>query len=278
MKRQFFTAIALLFSSYAAFAQTKPVIGVAFRSNGADTSAYQSTIQNTVEDAFIRSKRFTLVERGEMDQVKAIPAENAEVEKMKDLGAQYLLIGNVVRVTEDQKESKVPVLGTTVTPQAEVIYTVRIIDVNTGEVTASGNFDNIAKGKNAFSDALNGTRGKLEKFIKDNFKLTASIASIEEKTAYGDASKVLLTAGKAVETKEGDEFKVYQVVEVNVDGKKLTRKKTIGRIVVAKVEDEHFSICTVLEGATEITKLVTAGSPVKCELTAEAPKKLFFQK
>ncbi|MBV7532875.1 CsgG/HfaB family protein [Chitinophaga sp. sic0106] len=275
MKKNIITAIALLFTSYV-FGQNKPVIGVTFKGN--DSTTYQSAIQNTVEDAFLRTKRFDLVERGEMDNVKGQASEGASLTAMKELKAQYLLLGNVVSVTEDQKQAKVPVLGTTVTPQAEIIFNVKVLDVNTGDLVASGNFNNTGKGKNAFNDALMGTRSRLDKFIKDNFKLTATIASVEEKNTYGDASKVLLTAGNAVDLREGDEFKVYENVEVNVDGKKINRKRTIGKIVVSRIEDEHFSVCTVVEGAGEITKLLNNNATLRCELTAEAPKKLFFQK
>ncbi|WP_291907287.1 CsgG/HfaB family protein [Chitinophaga sp. CB10] len=275
MKKNIITAIALLFTS-CAFAQNKPVIGVTFKGN--DSATYQSAIQNTVEDAFLRTRRFDLVERGEMENVKNQASESASLTAMRELKAQYLLIGNVVSVMEDQKQSKVPVLGTTVTPQAEIIFNVKVLDVNTGDLVASGNFNNIGKGKNAFNDALLGTRNRLDKFIKDNFKLTATIASIEEKNTYGDASRVLLTAGHAVDLREGDEFKVYENVEVNVEGRKINRKRTIGKIVVARIEDEHFSVCSVVEGAGEITKLLNGNATLRCELTAEAPKKLFFQK
>ncbi len=275
MKKNIITAAALLLAS-CAFGQTKPLIGIVFK--GSDSTGHQAAIRNAVEDAFLRAKRFDFVEREAIDQVKGQSSENAQLTAMKELKAQYLLVGNVVSVMEDQKQSKLPVLGTTVTPQTEIIFNVKVMDVNSGELVAAGNFANTGKGKNAFNDALLGTRSRLDKFVKDNFRLMASIASIEEKNAYGDAVKVLLSAGKAVELREGDEFKVYESVEVNVDGKKITRKKTVGKIVVSRIEDEHFSVCTVLEGAGEITKLITGGATLRCELTAEAPKKLFFQK
>ncbi|MBC9930504.1 hypothetical protein [Chitinophaga qingshengii] len=275
MKKNIITAAALLLASYA-FGQTKPLIGVIFR--GVDSTGQQAAIQNTVEDAFVRAKRFDLVDRGELSEVKAQPTENAQLAAMRELKAQYLLIGNVVSVMEDQKQAKIQVFGNNVVPQTEIIYNVKVMDVNSGELVAAGNFANTGKGKNGFNDALMGTRARLDKFVKDNFKLVATIASIEEKNAYGDAVKVLLSAGKAVDLREGDEFKVYDAVEVNVDGKKITRKKTVGKIVVSRIEDEHFSVCTVVEGAGEITKLLNNGSSLRCEMTAEAPKKLFFQK
>ena len=53
---------------------------------------------------------------------------------------------------------------------------------------------------------------------------------------------------------------------MEVDGKKLARKKTLGTIVVEKIEDENFSICTVKEGGADIAKKVAAGAKVKCEI------------
>ncbi|HVI46196.1 MAG TPA: hypothetical protein VM802_15075 [Chitinophaga sp.] len=275
MKKYIITAAAWLLVS-CAFGQTKPLIGVIFK--GEDSTGRQDAIRNTVEDAFLRTKRFDFVDRSKLDQVASLSAENAQVTAMRDLSAQYLVVGNVVSVMDDKRQTKLPVFGTAVTPQTEIIFNVKVVDVNSGDMVASGNFANTAKGKNAFNDALMSTRSRLDKFVKDNFRLTAAIASIEEKTAYGDAAKVLLSAGKAVDLKEGDEFKVYESVEVTVDGKKISRKKTVGKIVVSRIEDEHFSVCTVLEGAAEITKLLGGGATLRCELTAEAPKKLFFQK
>lgn len=275
MKKNIITAAALLLAS-CAFGQTKPLIGIIFK--GIDSTGHQAAIRNTVEDAFLRAKRFDFVERGEMNEVKSQPGEGAQLEAMRELKAQYLLVGNVVSVMDDQKQAKLPVFGNSVTQQTEVIFNVKVLDVNSGELVAAGNFSNTGKGKNSFNDALAGTRGRLDKFVKENFRLMATIASIEEKNAYGDAVKVLLSAGKAVDLREGDEFKVYESVEVNVDGKKITRKKTVGKIIVSRIEDEHFSVCTVVEGAGEITKLAGNGGTLRCELTAEAPKKLFFQK
>ncbi|NSL88239.1 hypothetical protein [Chitinophaga solisilvae] len=275
MKKNIITAVALLLAS-CAFAQTKPLIGIVFR--GSDSTGHQDAVRNAVEDAFLRTKRFDFVERGELDQVKSQPAESAQLAAMKELKAQYLLVGNIVSVMEDQKQTKLPVFGTSVTPQTEIIFNVKVLDVNSGELVAAGNFANTGKGKNAFNDALQGAGSRLDKFVKDNFRLTATIASIEEKNPYGDAVKVLLSAGKAVDLREGDEFKVFESVEVSVDGKKITRKKTVGAVVISRIEDEHFSVATVLEGAGEITKLITNGATLRCELTAEAPKKLFFRK
>lgn len=276
MKKNILTAAALLLVS-CAFAQTKPLIGIVFSGN--DSTGRHDAIRDAVEDAFLRSKRFGFVEREALDEVKAQPSENARIKAMKELDARYLLVGNVVSVAEDQKQTKVPVFGTTtMTPQSEIIFNVKVLDVNNGELVATGNFVSSGKGKNAFNDALMATGNRLDKFVKENFKLVATIASIEEKNNYGDATKVLLSAGKAVDLREGDEFKVYESVEVSVDGKKISRKKTVGVIVVARIEDEHFSVCTVMEGAGEITRLLGHGTSLKCELTAEAPKKLFFRK
>ena len=110
---------------------------------------------------------------------------------------------------------------------------------------------------------------KIEKFIKDNFKIVASIASIEEKKNNGDALKVLISGGSSTGVVEKNVFKVYEVSELLVDGKNLTRKKTIGKIIVVKVEDENFSICTVAEGGADITKKIEAGAKIKCELINE---------
>ena len=291
MTKQMLTLlVALTLCSYS-FGQTKTLIGIVpfkssseeenprqrYYSQSKSANEYNTAIQDAVSDAFLNTKRFSLVEREKMDQLKSEKnlqknedfIDGQVVEQSKSLGAQYIVLGNISNAKVETKQSSLPYVGTTTTYVAEIAFSVRIVDVSTGEIIASNSFSKTAKGKSAFEDALKSLKPEIEKFIKDNFKIVASIASIEEKKNNGDALKVLISGGSSTGVVEKNVFKVYEVSELLVDGKKLTRKKTIGKIIVVKVEDENFSICTVTEGGADITKKIEAGAKIKCELINE---------
>lgn len=287
MTRQFLSLLLLLTVHCYSFGQNKTLIGIVpFKSSSNDNGYYYSSnsksenktaIQDAVSDAFLKTKRFSLVEREKMDQLKSEKTlqkdedfiDGQVIEQSKSLGAQYVVLGNISKANLEQKQSSIPYVGTTTSYVAEIAFSIRVVDVSTGEIIASNSFSKSAKGKNAFEDALKDIKPQIETFIKDNFKIVASIASIEEKNSNGDATKVLISGGSSTGVTVKNQFKVYEVSELVVDGKKLKRKKTIGKIVVASVEDENFSICTVTEGGADITKKMDAGAKIKCELINE---------
>jgi hypothetical protein len=287
MTRQVFALLVLLIACCNSFAQNKTLIGIVpFKSASSNNDYYsrnnsagenKTAIQDAVADAFLKTKRFSLVEREKMDQLKSEKnlqkdedfIDGQVIEQSKSLGAQYVVLGNVSKANVETKDTYLPVVGKTTSTVAEIAFSIRIVDVATGEIIASSSFNKTAKGKNSYETALTEIKPEIEIFIKDNFKIIASIASIEEKGSNGEATKVLISGGSATGVLEKNSFKVYEVSEMLVDGKKLTRKKTIGKVIVAKVEDENFSVCTVLEGGADIAKKVEGGAKIKCELVNE---------
>lgn len=286
MKKQFVLALSTLFITTLAVAQEKALVGIVpFKSasnSGSSRDYYDRdadkgnrvALQDAVAEGFLNSKRFSLVEREKMDQLNSEKnlqksedfIDGSVIEQSKSLGAQYVVLGNVAKAGVDKKQTNLPYVGTTTSYIAEISFSIRVVDVSTGEIIASSSFSNSAKGKSAFDDALKGIRPQIEKFVKDNFKVVVSIASIEEKSPAGEAVKLLIAGGSSTGVKENNEFKVYEEVALVVDGKKMTRKKAIGKVVVNKVEDESFSVCTVKEGGADIAKKIEAGAKVKCEL------------
>ncbi|MFZ6024138.1 MAG: CsgG/HfaB family protein [Bacteroidota bacterium] len=284
MTRQIFTFLVLLTVCSFSFGQNKTLIGIVpfksssqendYYSRSSSSSEYKTAIQDAVADAFLNTKRFSLVEREKMDHLKSEKnlqkdedfIDGQVIEQSKSLGAQYVVLGNISKAKVETKQSSIPYVGTTTSYVSKIAFSIRVVDVATGEIMASNSFNKSAKGKNSFEEALSNIKLEIEKFIKDNFKIVASIASIEEKNSSGEATKVLISGGSATGVLENNSFKVYEVSELLVDGKKLTRKKTIGKIIVTKVEDENFSICTVKEGGADITKKMEAGAKIKCEL------------
>jgi hypothetical protein len=93
---------------------------------------------------------------------------------------------------------------------------------------------------------------EIDEFVAKNFPITFLIAEIQEKDSKGNAKSVLVAGGSGFGLQKGDQLKVVEITEVNVNGKKLIRNKEIGTLKISKVEDENFSICSVKNGGLEI--------------------------
>jgi hypothetical protein len=288
MKKMLLLPGLFLLSFCQTIAQTKTIIGIVPFKNSMEDNRYHyntknqevTVIQDAVTDAFLRSKRFSLVEREKMDQIKSEKRlqqnedfiDGQVIEQSKSLGAEYIVTGNVTKAVVETSQTHAPIAGNITSRNSEVAFNIKVIDVATGEIKASNSFSGNGRGKNSFENAMADIKPELEKFIRDNFKLTASIASVEEKNAAGDAVKVLISRGSSVGMQTGNVLKVYEAKELVVDGKKMVRKVTIGKIIVSKVEDENFSICDVVEGGADIAGKIAASANIKCEIINEEQK------
>ena len=236
-------------------------------------------IQDLVSNAFLSTKRFTLVEREKMDLIKKeLNTQKSEdfidgftVEQSKSLGADYLITGNVLEASFEEKQIAMGRIGglSIANKTAKISFNIKVTDVSTGENMASENFSADANGKNGYDEALQIIKPNIEKFIKDNFKIILSIAGIEEKNAANEAIKVLISGGSSMGLIPHITLKVYEIKYVTVDNKKIPRKTEVGQIVVEKVEDENFSICKVTTGGSLIASKSEAGVNLKCEIISE---------
>jgi len=281
-KHYLFIYILVIFTKHA-YSENKMLIGILpFKNSTSNNTNYSHTnqnveeyriaIQDAVTNSFLKSKRFNLVEREKMNQINSEKElqksedfiDGSVVEQSKSLGAQYVVIGNITEATVESKTTNVYMVGSVTTLTAKISFSIKVVDVATSQIIASGTFSETAKGKNAFSDALEKLGPEIENFIKENFKITATVVQIEEKNKKGEAFKVLIAAGSSTGLKKSDELKVFENTEVFVDGHPLTRKKYIGKIIVDEVEDENFSKCLVKEGGKEIVDKIANGV-LKCE-------------
>jgi hypothetical protein len=153
----------------------------------------------------------------------------------------------------------------TITYKAKLAIGLKVIDVATGQVISSETIEpkagnsllgaigiGASSPQAAVTKAINDIEGKIDEFVGRNFPQSFSIAEIQEKDSKGNATKLLIAGGSGFGLKKGDKLKVVELVEVEVAGKKLTRKKEIGELKIAKVEDENFSICSVTSGGIDI--------------------------
>ncbi len=271
--------------SFFSFGQTKTVIGIvpfkqsltrySYRNSGSGDKVV--AIQDAVTDVFLKSKRFALVEREKMGQITSEKQlqrqedfiDGQVIEQSKSLGAEYIVMGNVTKADDKTTRTNAPIIGVVTTRTAEVTFNIKVVDVTTGVIMASHTFTGKGKGQNGFENALNDIKPEISKFIKKNFKVVVSIADIEKKDDQGKAVSLLIAGGSSLGVKAGNELKVYEAKVLEVDGKKLVRKKTVGKAVVARVEDENFSVCNITEGNALITEKLAEKARLKCEIINE---------
>lgn len=291
MKRFLFTSLLSTFA-VCAYGQTKTIVGIMPFSGGKTNSytnaknTYVIAIQDAVSDAFLSTKRFTLVEREKMDLIQSEKKQQQSedfidgnvVEQSRSMGASYIVTGNVLEAEMVEKESSASgltgmatlgVLGNIKDRKASVNFSLKVISVETGEIVASEKFSAQSKGKTGFDKALESINPEIQKFIKDNFKVSLNVLSVEAKNANNEATKLLITGGSAMGLTTGTSFKIYEEAFYSIDGKRVARKKEVGKMVIERVEDESFSIGNVTMGGKDIATKMEAGTKLKCELITD---------
>lgn len=278
-------SIALILGfKFVSLAQEKTCVGILPFTyiEGSATLQDVNSIQETVINAFVKTKRFNIVDRSKMDALK----KEKELQKSEDfidgnvikqgisLGANYLIAGHVISASAERMETS-PSKRTgnvTVTYKAKLSIQLKVIDVATGQVINSESIDPQSgstlggmmglapsSAQAAVLKAIKGIEDKVDNFVYENFPATFPIVEIQEKDSVeGYAIQVLIAGGSAYDLQVGDRLKVVEVTMVEVGEKKLERKKEIGELKISEVEDENFSSCSVESGGDEISKKIEA--------------------
>lgn len=276
MKKFVFLCLTMLIALTSMLkAQEKITVGIMPFTTSSNTELDKTacaTAQETVANAFVQNKRFTIVDRTKAEILKAEKElqkgedfiDSKAIESGKALGAQYLILGNInsASVAENTTDGKRSYSGT-------VSIALKVVDITTGQVIASETITKSAGGglfatlinsdtqQDAINKAIKGLEGGIDKFVKNNFPIIFSIAEISEVSKKGEAKTVTVAGGTLFGVKKGDKFKVMELTTIEVDGKKKERKKEIGELKVTKVDDENFSTCSVTTGGADINKKFT---------------------
>lgn len=241
--------------------------------DGSANSQAVNSVQETVTNAFVKTKRFNIVDRSKMDALKQEKnlqksedfIDGAVVQQGVALGANFLISGHLISaqaeemVAEDDKGNK------TLTYKAKLAISLKVMDVATGQVITSETIEPKAGNsllgaigightspQAAMSQAIKDVESEVDKFVGRNFPVTFSIVEVQEKDKKGNATKILVAGGSAFGLKKGDKLKVVELMEMEVNGKKIQRKKEIGELKISNVEDENFSACSVNSGGIDI--------------------------
>lgn len=265
------TSFLLLFTILSnTFAQSEKKVIAVTPISGSLTKggqAYANSLTEIIIDGIVKSNRFRVVDRSHFDHI--LTEENLQkgesfidglvVEQGKKLGAEYIVTGNLTNASADPRYRKETVNGKQrdvfAGYNAHVSFTLKVMDVRTGEIIASDVFDNrsgsiwifdalYGNKEQAISQALKNGRRHVYGFIDKYFPLSMKIFEVaREKRGY--AREVVITGGKEKGLKVGQWLKVVHLSRVTLDGKQVERKKPLGWIQVTSVDDENFSTCKV---------------------------------
>lgn len=283
------STILLLLSLIFIKAQEKTGVAVLrfTHSKSTDTELVES-IEEEVVNALIQTKHFRIVDRAKMNAIK----NERELQKSEDfinskviaqgrsLGATYLVVGHVMSASADEvnvsgsmisKKSETTANINSTSYVAEISVSLKVIDVETAEIIAAETLDpktgigktilgSVGLTKSSKESSINSAvkhlKAKIDDFVQNNFPIKFSLVSIEDKDKDGNATKVLIAGGSSYDLKKGNKLRVAVNVPLVVDNKKMIRKKNIGEIKIDLVEDENFSVCSVISGGKEITENV----------------------
>ena len=278
MKKLLLSAILFLGLNLLASAQQeKTGVGIMSFTYVTSSASFQdvNSIQETVINAFVKTKRFNIVDRSKMDALQ----KEKDLQKSEDfidgsviqqgvsLGANFLISGHVISAQAERMETA-PDETTgrvTVTYKARLSITLKVIDVSTGQViisetiepqggSALGGMMGLAPStpEAAITKAIKDIEGKVDAFVSKNFPATFSIVEIQEKDKKGGASVLMISGGAAFNLQKGDRLRVVEISMIEVNGKQMERKKDIGELKITKVEDDNFSTCNVTSGGIDI--------------------------
>lgn len=284
MKKIILSSFLLFWSFTLVSAQEK--IGVGIMSftyvEGAASFEDVNSIQETVTNAFVKTKRFNIVDRSKMDALKKEKElqktedfiDGSTIEQSAKIGASFLISGHVIAATTERMESAPDDNGNVkISYKGKIAISLKVIDVATGQVVTSETIEpqggtglggllgtGPATPQAAITKAINDILGKVDYFVDKNFPVSFSIVEIQEKDSKGNAKIIMISGGSDFNLQKGDKLQVVEVTEIEVNGKKLERKKPIGELKVSKVEGENFSVCTVSSGGIEINSKFEAKS------------------
>ena len=240
-----------------------------------------ANIQEAVTTAFVKTKRFNIVDRTKM----AVLKNEKELQKTEDfidgevvaqgrnLGAEYLVSGHVLLYkTERVSGTKTDAKGNKSTYygyKGTITVNLKVIDIVTTAVKASESMTVTGGGAStktkeaALNIALKRLNKKIDKFVDVNFPLIVTIVEISE-SKKDAATSILIGAGSYLGLKKGDKLTVKEITSVELNGQMVDREREIGELKIKEVEGEHFSVCSVKKGGDKILSKFNSGAKLIC--------------
>jgi curli biogenesis system outer membrane secretion channel CsgG len=222
---------------------------------------------NAVEAGFVRSKRFTVVERSrfgiikEEDKFKEANTEEV-VKKASKLGAKILVAGHIIAVTTayDAGSSTIQ-LPTLKNYIAQISLSFKIIEVENGSIKKSETIMGKGKGttpaeamQDAYQEIDRLARAQVAEFLPQRFVYSSEV-EVDKKNRL---KKFKIWGGSDQGLKEGDLIDIYELSYITNPntGKRIEEKKLRGTAKVVEVNSTETATCELQNAATSGEQLL----------------------
>lgn len=253
----------------------KPTVFIDYFKRSAEAPfAWVEGLRNTVIEGIQKMERVILIDVDAQDALRiesqrrsssnATAGDDNEMDRlavMEQLGAQYIITGQVSSMTaayKKDKEGKGYYDGS-------VSYTLKVVDPKNGTLIGTKTFQHSgltgstgASKEEAVANTVKSAVYSMRDFVDDCFKMEGTILEVNSEKK-GKAEEVYINLGSMNGVKEAQKFTVYAVREVA--GREA--KKEIGRLTVKAVEGDDISLCKVQKGGEEIMKAIRNEQPIK---------------
>lgn len=248
MKKVLLIAVALiLMISVSAQDEKKTLCVDNFTNNTSYNDITVKNLQNEVVSGIMATGRLTIVEASTLGELPQ--AVNERVKALGEKGINYVLQGKLNSIDMKSKQSSDK---KTTLYEAEVNYTLTVIDAETGETTATETKKEswtIGKTKDeAILKAIEQVKGNMKKFVDNNFKVAATVKALDQVDEKKGARTVYVTIGSNSGISKGQIFEVFS--QVDVAGEKVNKK--IGELKAKEVLSGTLTLCDVKSGGKEI--------------------------
>lgn len=239
---------------------------------------------NAVEAGFVRSKRFTVVERSRFGIIKEeekFKEANTEeiVKKASKLGAKVLVTGHIIAVTTayDPSGSTNPFPTISVKNHiAQISLSFKIIDVETGSIKKSETILGKGRGttpaeamQDAYQEIDRLARAQVAEFLPQRF-VYANEVEIDKKNRL---KKFKIWGGSDQGLKEGDLIEIYELSYITnpATGKRIEEKKLRATAKVTEVNSTETATC-------ELQNAGSVGEQILLDLKAKPDAMVFEYK
>lgn len=241
---------ALLLSVVGAMAQgekTAVLVGKFVNKSTANNSVCNA-VQQAVVSGLVGTGRLDVVDANTMTDLPTV--KNDLLIYLNDNGITWLVEGTLNTVSSAYKSSTISG-RTSYYYEGNVNYTLTLINSATGITGISETYTNSSTGDSAdeaISNAASSAKGRMERFVQNNFKVEATIKALEEVDAKKGVKSCYISSGSDNGIEDGQIFEVF--ARIQVAGEQVDKK--IGEVKVKEVMSGTLSLCMVKSGGPAI--------------------------
>lgn len=265
MRKTIISVVMMLFAASMLFAQSSEKTNVCveqFTYNTNIGTNWVEHLRNCIIEGLTQQSRLNMIDIKTFGELPS--AENDRFAKLSEGGVEIVVKGHftsldVKSVTKDGK----------VTYETEINYTLKVVDAQSGQITATQNFKHSGSAETkekSITDSFTLSADDMSRFVNQNFKITGIVKTLDQVDNKKGAKTLYITAGSNAGVESGQPFEVFQ--EVEVAGEMISKK--IGEIKVKDVLSGTLSLCNVSKGGKEIQKAFESG--VKLTVVSRAQK------